>query len=52
MVSRYLQFLSERVLLRVLDDLHVIVESSLDLVDREIHLFRNLFDGIETLHET
>lgn len=47
-----LQFLSERILFGILGNLHVVLESSLKLLERQVHLLGDLFDGIETLHET
>lgn len=46
------QLLSERILLRVLGDLHVLVEGTLNLFDGKIHLLGDLFDRIEAFHES
>jgi hypothetical protein len=45
------ELLAEGVFLRILADLHVLVERSLQLGSRDAHLLGDIFDGVELFHQ-
>lgn len=45
------ELLAERILLRVLADLHVLVEGALKLRDGDAHLLGDVRDGVELFHQ-